>query len=98
MKALRLGNKVRCRQADLKREIRGGLPIAAALADPRAARMKVEVLTLALPGVGGPKVSRVLREVGVSPIRRVEDLTPRQRTSLVYHLGVVNRHGTLTAG
>lgn len=78
--------------------MRDGLPIVAALADPRAARLTVEALTLSLPGVGSRRVSGVLREMYLSPTRRVGELTRRQRASLVYHLGAVSRFGNLTAG
>lgn len=84
MEALGLANKIRSGQADLKREMgRGELSWREALIDPRAQPMRVGVFLLAMHGFGDQRVGRLVRELEIGAIRRVRELTPRQRVQLL---------------
>lgn len=51
--------------------------------DRVAMRTRVEALMRALPGVGPARAEAAMRELGISPHRRVGGLGPRQRERLV---------------
>jgi hypothetical protein len=81
--ALNTANRVRAEMAEVKRAIRGGLPVADALRDPRAQPMRVDAVLGAQAGWGARKVSRACRRVPVLEGKRVRELTVRQREALV---------------
>lgn len=51
--------------------------------DRVATRTRVEALMRALPGVGPARAEAAMRDLGISPHRRVGGLGPRQRERLV---------------
>lgn len=51
--------------------------------DRVATRTRVEALMRALPGVGPARAEAAMRDLGISPRRRVGGLGPRQRERLI---------------
>lgn len=51
--------------------------------DRVATRTRVEALMRALPGVGPARAEAAMRDLGISPHRRVGGLGPRQRERLI---------------
>lgn len=51
--------------------------------DRVATRTRVEALMRALPGVGPARAEAAMRDLGISPQRRVGGLGPRQRERLI---------------
>lgn len=88
MVALRLANETRSGQRALKEAVSGGrLQVAAALVDPRAARLPVMSLLTCVPGCGPATAARIMRrcqiaETGRQGRRRIGELTDRQRSEL----------------
>jgi hypothetical protein len=83
--ALRHANDVRTARAQLKRDMKEGrVRLADVLAEPPActARMPLEDLLLAAPGIGDAKARDLLRDVGLSGSRRVGGLTVGERQRL----------------
>lgn len=73
--------------AALKAELRAGAisideALERARADDVLARMRALSLIEALPGIGTAKAQRALKELGISPRRRLRGLGPRQVESL----------------
>jgi hypothetical protein len=82
LEALELANRTRRERAEVKRLIRcGELTVTDVLADPPSSCRRMSILELLrAQHLWGPKrCRRLLREVQISEIRRVEDLTERQR-------------------
>ncbi len=81
--ALDVANRVRIGMADVKREIgEGRLSIAKALDDPRAAGMTIFDLLLAQRRWSSRRTADFLEPLRISELRRVDSLTPRQRSFL----------------
>lgn len=78
---LEKANRVYRGHAALKREIRAGdLSVTTALADPRATGSLTIGRLVASQNRWGPhKTGRFLGRLGISPVRRVDALTDRQR-------------------
>lgn len=83
-------NRVRFARADAKRDLRSGeLGIYDLLMDPseELKGAKVEEMLLAVRGMGRVKVTRVMREAGVSRSKTLVGLTHGQRDRLIKALG-----------
>jgi hypothetical protein len=85
MAALARANEIRLANSQLKRQIRAGVVAAAdVLRDPpaEALSMPIGALLMAVPRVGDVRMSVLLRRHRVSPTRRIDRLTERERLSL----------------
>ena len=83
-------NRVRFARADAKRDLRSGeLGIYDLLMDPseELKGAKVEEMLLAVRGMGRVKVTRLMREAGVSRSKTLVGLTHGQRDRLIKALG-----------
>lgn len=83
-------NRVRFARADAKRDLKSGtLDIYDLLMDPaeELKGAKVEEMLLAVRGMGRVKVTRILREAGVSRAKTLVGLTHGQRDRLLKALG-----------
>ncbi len=88
--ALEEANRVRFARADAKRDLKSGaLDIYDLLMDPseELKGAKVEEMLLAVRGMGRVKVTRILRESGVSRAKTLVGLTHGQRDRLLKALG-----------
>jgi hypothetical protein len=84
--ALAHANRVRTQRAALKAELkRGGVSIAAPIADPPAYLASAEVMELlmALPRFGPVRATRLLERCRVSPRKTIGGLSERQRRELI---------------
>jgi hypothetical protein len=97
MEALGLANDVRIRRAQDRRDLQTGpraeqIRRVAGIVERVPAHLnslRVVDLVQWPQGVGPTKANALLIRVGVSPGRRLGQLTDRQRTLLVYELGMV---------
>lgn len=85
--ALAKARYVRTERAKIKRDLKNGvldLPTVLKLDDSEniVSKMKVVKLLEALPGYGKVRSREVMLKIGISEIRRVAGLTPRQRREL----------------
>jgi hypothetical protein len=88
--ALEEANRVRFARADAKRDLKNGsLRIYDLLMDPseELKSAKVEEMLLAMRGMGRVKVTRTMREAGVSRSKTLVGLTHGQRDRLLRALG-----------
>ncbi len=88
--ALGEANRVRFARADAKRDLKSGaLHIYDLLMDPseELKGAKVEEMLLAVRGMGRIKVTRIMREAGVSRAKTLVGLTHGQRDRLLRALG-----------
>jgi hypothetical protein len=88
--ALEEANRVRFARADAKRDLKdGALHIYDLLMDPseELKGAKVEEMLLAVRGMGRVKVTRIMREAGVSRSKTLVGLTHGQRDRLLEALG-----------
>lgn len=88
--ALEEANRIRFARADAKRGLKdGSLGIRELLMDPaeELKGAKVEEMLLAVRGMGRIKVTRILREAGVSQSKTLVGLTHGQRDRLLGALG-----------
>lgn len=88
--ALEEANRIRFARADAKRELKSGeTNIHGLLMDPseELKGAKVEEMLLAVRGMGRVKVTRILREAGVSRSKTLVGLTHGQRDRLLEALG-----------
>ncbi len=97
--ALAKANRIRSTRAAVKLKLRTMPPSMAAarvrelIEAPPAdlLTMRVEVLSRAVPNVGGRKIAKLLRRVGVSPSKTLGGLTERQREALRVELEAIGR-------
>lgn len=82
MIALKRAQAVRGAALAVKREIKDGLSIEAAINDPRAASLTAFEMLSAQPLWGEARVSDALRRAAVAPRKRVRDMPPRKRHDL----------------
>ncbi len=90
LSALEEANRVRFARADAKRDLKSGeLDIYDLLMDPseELKGAKVEEMLLAMRGMGRVKVTRVMREAGISRSKTLVGLTHGQRDRLIRALG-----------
>jgi hypothetical protein len=90
LSALEEANRVRFARADAKRDLKSGeLVIYDLLMDPseELKGAKVEEMLLAMKGMGRVKVTRIMREAGVSRSKTLVGLTHGQRDRLFRALG-----------
>ncbi len=90
LRALEEANRVRFARADAKRDLRSGeLALYDLLMDPseELKGAKVEEMLLAVRGMGRVKVTKILREAGVSRSKTLVGLTHGQRDRLIKALG-----------
>lgn len=80
--ALQTALDVRRAGMEVKAAVKDGLPVAAAMKDPRAARLKVSDLLMAQPGWGKDTTGRFLFRSQISGSKRVDALTERQRGAI----------------
>ncbi len=83
-------NRVRFARADAKRDLKSGeLDVFDLLMDPseELKGAKVEEMLLAMRGMGRVKVTRVMREAGISRAKTLVGLTHGQRDRLIRALG-----------
>jgi hypothetical protein len=88
--ALEEANRVRFARADAKRGLKSGdLGVYELFMDPseELKGAKVEEMLLAMRGMGRVKVTRVMREAGVSRSKTLVGLTHGQRDRLLEALG-----------
>lgn len=88
--ALEEANRVRFARASVKRDLKSGkLKIYDLLMDPspELKGAKVEEMLLAVRGMGRVKVTRILRDAGVSKAKTLVGLTYGQRDRLIKVLG-----------
>ena len=88
--ALEEANRVRFARADTKRDLKSGnLAIYDLLMDPseELRGAKVEEMLLAVKGMGRIKVTRVMRDAGISRSKTLVGLTHGQRDRLIRALG-----------
>ena len=85
LESLREATRIRIVRAEIKRQVKAGtVDVVALVLDPPAdlRSMKVASLLEALPMVGRQKAAAWLRRAGVSPVKSLGGLTPRQRAAL----------------
>lgn len=88
MAALDYANEVRLARCDVKRKIfKGRMLIAEALEEECVASMEIEALLRAQFRWGQLRARKLLRALEISPTRRVDELTGRQRTALAQVCG-----------
>jgi hypothetical protein len=90
LSALEEANRVRFARADAKRDLKSGeLDVYDLLMEPseELKGAKVEEMLLAMRGMGRVKVTRVLREAGISRAKTLVGLTHGQRDRLIRALG-----------
>ena len=90
LSALEEANRVRFARADAKRDLKSdALDIYDLLMDPseELKGAKVEEILLAMRGMGRVKVTRIMREAGVSRSKTLVGLTHGQRDRLIEVLG-----------
>ena len=83
--ALQRANEIRCRRAQLKRDLKAGRqPVHGLLLDPPdyLLTMKVYELLLATPRWGRVKVNKILSQCRISPSKTLGGMTSRQRQEL----------------
>jgi hypothetical protein len=87
MQALQTANQRRLGFAALKRELhRREITLAEALDDPRAlGKLTIYQVLSAQLRWGRTRTLRFLRHVAIPEMRRIEDLTDRQRTLILTH-------------
>ena len=89
-RALEEANRVRFARADAKRDLKSGeLTLYDLLMNPpeELKGAKVEEMLLAVKGMGRVKVTKILREAGVSRSKTLVGLTHGQRDRLIKALG-----------
>ncbi|HET7478108.1 MAG TPA: integration host factor, actinobacterial type [Rubrobacteraceae bacterium] len=94
-RALEEANRVRFTRAATKRDLKSGeLNIYDLLMDPseELKGAKVEEMLLSVRGMGRIKVTRILREAGVSRSKTLVGLTFGQRDRLIRALGCVEEN------
>lgn len=87
--SLAKANAVRCGRAQLKRDLTAGrVEIAEILARPpaHAEGAKVQLLLLAVPGLGRARVGHLLRRCQISESQTAAALSERERSELVRRL------------
>ena len=81
--ALEKAAKVRKERAELREGIKAGkITVAEVLAksdDPVVGRMKVSMFLESLPGFGKAKTDKLMKELDISPSRRIKGLGTAQR-------------------
>jgi hypothetical protein len=83
LRALAKGHRVRMVRADIKRRLRAGdITVADALAEPDCAGMRALELLHARPWWGPKRALSALRATGASELRKVGELSDRQRDIL----------------
>lgn len=83
MDALRRANEVRFAGIAVKRDLRGLLiTLEVALYDTRADSLEVLEFLRAAPGWGSVRARMLLDELRISHIKRIRELTPRQKDLL----------------
>ena len=90
LSALEEAYRVRFARADAKRDLKSGeLDVYDLLMDPseELKGAKVEEMLLAVRGMGRVKVTRIMREAGVSRAKTLVGLTHGQRDRLIRALG-----------
>ncbi len=90
LSALEEANRIRFARADAKRGLKSGeVSLYDLLMDPgeEIRGAKVEEMLLAVRGMGRVKVTRILREAGVSRSKTLVGLTHGQRDRLIRALG-----------
>lgn len=88
MTALARANEVRLAAAAVKRQVAAGtLTIGEALEHPDAGSLVVMDLLVAQHRWGGSKAARLMAEARISQVRRVRELTARQRGEISERVG-----------
>lgn len=85
MDALELANRVRVKRKELKRELAiGHADARALLGQPPAFLHTAEVLDFLtwVPKIGKTKAKKLCVQVRITPTRKLESLSPRQRNEL----------------
>lgn len=89
--ALEKAAKVRKERAELREGIKAGkITVAEVLArsdDPVVGRMKVSMFLESLPGFGKAKTDKLMKELDISPSRRIKGLGIAQREKLLERFG-----------
>ncbi len=90
--ALQKAVQVRSERAQLKRDLKSGtLELQDLLkrdGDNVVGKMKVVTILESLPKFGKIRARKVLEEIGIAELRRVQGLTPRQRQGLEEYFGL----------
>ena len=85
--ALKKAAEARQARAELKRRLKGGKvslrEVLSKSDDPIVGRMKVGNLLESLPGVGKARASKKMKDLDISPTRRVQGLGSNQRQNLL---------------
>ena len=85
--ALKKAAEARQARAELKRKLKSGSvalkDILNRSEDPIVGRMKVGNLLESLPGVGKARATKKMKELDISPTRRVQGLGANQRQNLL---------------
>ena len=85
--ALKKAAAARQARAELKRKLKsGGITLKELLntsGDPIVGRMKVGNMLESLPGVGKARATKKMKELDISPTRRVQGLGTNQRKNLL---------------
>lgn len=85
MESLRQGNQIRTARADLKRRMRvGAADPAAIVREPPefVASMRVFDLLLAIPMCGPTRTQKIMRALGIGPMKTMAALSERQREAI----------------
>lgn len=87
--ALERANEIRTRRAQLKRDVRAGIPFMALVWEPPdwLLTMQVYDLLLAVPKLGKRKAEQIMRRLRISHQKTVGGLSERQRVDLLSELG-----------
>ncbi len=85
--ALKKAAAARQARAELKKKLKSGSvqlkELLSRSGDPIVGRMKVGNLLESLPGVGKARASKKMKELDISPTRRVQGLGTNQRANLL---------------
>lgn len=88
--ALKKAQQMRSRRAAVRKDLKEGkLTFAAALAkadDELIGKMRVKYLLESLPQVGKVTAAKLMQEIGIDEVRRVQGLGSRQKAELLARL------------
>lgn len=94
--ALEKANETRVAMSEVRLELAAGvIALAEALEDERAGACFVYAMLNSIRRVGPYRARRVMFDAGVPELKRVRDLTPRQRRALVDELAEEARDADL---
>jgi hypothetical protein len=88
MDALAIANLVRIRAAEIKQDVkRGIISVADAIQMDEMQHVRIHLLLKAQIGYGEVRIHKLLKGISISPLRRIRDLTDREKRMIVEAMG-----------